>query len=378
MPGDQAINTLPHIKRVSRVKHAILEHYLPAWAAILGSAQSRLNYFDCFAGPGRFEFGGEVVEGSPLVAVRAAKAFLEKHPSHSINILLTEKDEQQAAQLERHLQRLRPYPPNLSVELLQEDSKTFIPDLLKSKPSLAPSFFMIDPYGHPLAVPHINDILSRKHSEALITLMWFRINMDLANPAVQANVDRLFGDVEWRNRPFMEQSGNAREDGFLEYFTGRLRADYVLPFRIGFDPEDPVKGDRTKYYLLHASNNPKAVLLMKDIMWPLGDEDGTFDFSGDSQGVLISRTPQKAELRQILLRQFAGRERTFDHVREKTWKLPFMEKHYREVIKRLRAEGIVATTAVTSKTAGGLRGEDRVRFPAAGPESLGAHQAFLS
>jgi hypothetical protein len=194
--------------------------------------------------------------------------------------------------------------------------------------------------------------------------MWYRINMDLSNPTVQTNVDRLFGDQEWRKQPFMEQKSLARENGFRDYFASKLGAKYVLPFRIGFDPEDKVKGERTKYYLLHGSNHPSAVLLMKEVMWPLGDEDGTFDFSGESQGVLISRTPQANELREILLREFAGKELAFDDIREQTWKLPFVEKHYREVIQRLRAEGIAAVTPVSSKKSG-LKGRDLVRFPRA-------------
>src|SRR5271166_3326513 len=214
-------DTLPHIKRVSRIKHAILEKYPPPWAIILGSANRRLNYFDCFAGPGRYELAGEAVDGSPVIAVNAAKSFLAERPRHALNVLLTEKNKHQAEQLERHLEPLRPYPKSLQVEVLQEDSKTFIPDLLGKVPSLAPSFFLIDPYGHPLSLPVVNQILSRPHTEVLINLMWYRINMDLGNPAVQEHVDRLFDDQEWRQRPFMQQSGLAREDSFLEYFISR-------------------------------------------------------------------------------------------------------------------------------------------------------------
>jgi three-Cys-motif partner protein len=318
---------------------------------------------DCFAGPGRYEFAGQPVDGSPVIAIRAAKQFLATHSGHGLNVWLTEKDQQQVRQLERHLQPLKPYSPNLSVNLLNEDSTSFISDLLKQIPSSVPSFFMIDPYGHPLTLPAIKDILSRQRTEALITLMWYRINMDLSNPMVQANVDSLFGDAQWRSQPFMIQKGIARENSFLEYFISRLNANarYVLPFRIGFDPEDKMKGERTKYYLLHASNNPRAVLLMKEVMWPLGDEDGTFDFSAESQGVLISRTPQLDELRGILLRLFEGRELAFDAIREQTWRLPFVEKHYREVIQDLRANGIVTVTPISSKKSG-LRGRDLVRF----------------
>ena len=257
---------------------------------------------------------------------------------------------------------LTPFPKNLNFELLVEDSKTFIPDLLSKVPSLAPSFFMIDPYGHPLGLPIVNQILTRQRTEALITLMWYRINMDLSNPSVQGNVDRLFGDRGWREQSFLREKGIAREDGFLNYFISKLSAKYVLTFRIGYDPEDKIRGERTKYYLLHASNHPRAVLLMKEVMWPLGDEDGTFDFSGESQGVLISRTPQADELRQILLREFAGKELSFDDVREQTWKLPFIEKHYRSVIQNLRSEGIVLVTPVSSKKTG-LKRRDLIRFP---------------
>lgn len=359
---DSVSETLPHIKRVSRIKHALLRTYLPSWAVIVGSANRGMNYFDCFAGPGRYEFEGGAEDGSPVIALKAAETFLRTHPDHSLSILLTENDDKQVLQLEKHLEPLRPYPENLNVEVIGENSKTFIPDLLARIPSLAPSFFMIDPYGHPLSVPVINNILSRQRTEVLITLMWYRINMDLSNRAVQPNVDRLFGDTEWRAQPFMTLKGVARENAFLDYFVSKLAAKYVLPFRIGYDPEDKVRGERTKYYLLHASNHPRAVLLMKEVMWPLGDEDGTFDFSGESQGILISRTPHSDQLREIILRQFSGKNLTFDTIRELTWKLPFVEKHYRQVIQDLRAKRIVGVTPVSSKRSG-LKQKDLIKFP---------------
>jgi three-Cys-motif partner protein len=354
---------LPHIKLVSRVKHTILQNYLPPWAAKLGSRSHGLNYFDCFAGPGRYNFSGEVVDGSPVIAVKAGKHFVSTRPNHTLAIILTEKDKQRAAALERELSTLEPYPPNLRVGVLPEDSNTFIPDLLQAISALAPSFFMIDPYGHPLKVPVINDILSRPKTEVFITLMWYRINMDLSNALVQHNIDALFGDKEWRQQPFVGQRGLKREEGFLEYFISRLNARYVLHFRIEYDPEDKNKGrERTKYYLLHASTNRHAVLLMKEIMAPLGDEQGTFGFSGGSkQGSLISRSPQLEDLKRILLSHFTGREVSFDDIRLETWKLPFVEKEYRKVLQELRAKGTVKVTAVSSKKAG-LTGRDLVLF----------------
>jgi hypothetical protein len=185
--------------------------------------------------------------------------------------------------------------------------------------------------------------------------------MDLGNSAVQHLVDELFGDDEWRSQPFMGEAGFAREEHFLDYFCSRLQGMFVLPFRIGFDPEDAVHGDRTKYYLLHVSNHPKAALLMKEVMWPLGGGDGTFDFSANAQGVLISKTPREEELEQILLREFSGRAVPFEKVRKETWKLPSVETHYRSVLKRLERDGKLIVKRITSKKTG-LSGQDVVRF----------------
>jgi three-Cys-motif partner protein len=356
---------LQHLKRVSRIKHEILTKYLPSWAIILGSKFDLMYYVDCFAGPGHYETEGVVVDGSPIIAVKAGKAFAEKNQNKRLGVVLVDDDRAQLEKLRECLKSTLPYPQNFRVDTRLADSHNHIPRVIsgiKARNS-APSFFLVDPYGHPLSIPTMNEVLRLPHSELLINLMWFRINMNMSNPAVAHHVTALFGDEGWMRQPFVQQKGPEREKGFLEYFRGRLSAKYVLPFRIRFDAhEDRNAGERTKYYLIHASNNLKAVYLMKDVMWPLGDEEGTFDFSGDSQGVLISQTPQLDELRAILLREFAGREVAFDDIHGKTWPLPFIEKHYRSVLQELRSSGVVVVTPVSSKGKG-LSGRDLVRFP---------------
>jgi hypothetical protein len=39
------------------------------------------------------------------------------------------------------------------------------------------------------------------------------------------------------------------------------------------------------------------------------------------------------------LRSTLGKEIEFDRLREETWDLPFIEKHYRSVVKQLKEEG---------------------------------------
>ncbi len=358
--GSSAGDELQHLKRVSRIKHMILEKYFPPWARILGSRNSQLAYVDCFAGPGQYEMDGSVVEGSPIIAVRGAAKLVQGGHVKSLLLYLVDEDPQQVKRLEARLGNLQPYPRNLTVEVSCADSRSIVPNLLESLPHRVPAFFLIDPYGHPLSLPVIRRIQGRQQTEVLINLMWFQINRDLNNPKVESRLNDLFGDSDWRNQPFMGMRGPEREKSFLAYFITRLAFTYVLPFRIRYDIEDSTGGRRTKYYLLHASNHIKAALLMKDVMWPLGDEEGTFDYSGEDQGVLISQTPTENELRDILLRKFEGKEATFDEIREQTWTLPFMERHYRAVMKSMEGKEIVIHRVTSMRT--GIGGADRIRF----------------
>ena len=154
--------------------------------------------------------------------------------------------------------------------------------------------------------------------------------------------------------------GPEREKAFISFFISQLAARYVLPFKVRYDVEDMQNIRRTKYYLLHVSNHPKAALLMKEVMWPLGDEEGTFAYSGGHQEVLISETPTEQELRNMLLQRFRGKEVEFDELREETWDLPFIEKHYRAVLKQMEGKEITIKRVTSAKT--GIKGTDRIRF----------------
>jgi three-Cys-motif partner protein len=361
MSEEERLSELQHLKRVSSIKHQILSRYLPGWASILGSRSRTLCYFDCYAGPGRYEREGQAVPGSPSIAVEAASRFSRTHPGHKLVIRLIEADPAQVSRLEGAVGALQPLPSNVDVKIRLGEAVPEVSSILDRVSMLPPSFFLVDPYGHPLPVPVLNRILGHAKSEVLINLMWWRISMDLANPVMTHRIDELFGDRAWQEQPFMALSGAVREREFVEYFKSRMAARYVLEFKIRMDPEDAQSGSRTKYYLLHASNNVRAVLLMKEVMWPLGDEQGTFDFSAESQQVLISSTPRVEELEAILLQRFTGQEVGFDDLRERTWELPFVEKHYREVVHALEQRRVVDVVRLTSKKTG-IKGQDRIRF----------------
>jgi three-Cys-motif partner protein len=357
LPGGEE---LQHLKRVSRVKHIILEKYFPPWATILGSRNSELAYIDCFAGPGQYEMEGKPVKGSPVIAVEEAIKLVTGNHVQSLLLHLVDDDPKQVERLESRLKELQPYPRSLTVKVTCADSQSFVPELLRGLHSQVPAFFFIDPYWHPLPLSVIRNILRRPRTEVLINLMWFQINRDLNNPKVETQLNELFGDNEWHNQAFLNMRGAERENAFLTYFKSRLGAPFVRQFRIRYDVEDSRGGDATKYYLLHACNHVKAALLMKEVMWPLGDEQGTFDYSGEPQGILISESPTEQDLRNTLLRMFKGREISFDELCEQSWDLPFITRHFRAVLKTMEGQEITIQRITSKKT--GINGADRIRF----------------
>lgn len=145
----------------------------------------------------------------------------------------------------------------------------------------------------------------------------------------------------------------------------QIEADYKLKFRIRFSPEDKVRGgeNRTKYYLVHCSNHPKAALLMKEVMWPLGDEMGTFDYSAREKLALFPRTPTREDLKRYIRQEYegSGKIMTFDELREETWNLPFIQKDYRSVLHQMEEERVIQIERVESQKKG-IRAGDRIHF----------------
>src|SRR3990172_2324470 len=86
----------------SRAKHLILKDYLPTWAGILGKWSPKINYIDCFAGPGEYSWKGQIVEGSPIISVKELSDLMTSpwpNKPSSINLLFLDSDENQLSKL---------------------------------------------------------------------------------------------------------------------------------------------------------------------------------------------------------------------------------------------------------------------------------------
>jgi hypothetical protein len=71
-----------------------------------------------------------------------------------------------------------------------------------------------------------------------------------------------------------------------------------------------------------------------------------------------------SELEYRILQKYQGTDTkiTFQDFMEKNWRWYFLEKHYREVLKKLRSEKKIIVTSVDSRTGRGLAGRDIIKF----------------
>ena len=276
-----------------------------------------------------------------------------------MRLVFIEEDENHKIKLEKAISEFKDNPNNLYIEIVSGKAEEHVSQLLKDVKNMAPAFFFLDPYGHPLEMYLIREILRRQRTEVLINFMFYQINRDIGNSLVEDKVTKLFGTTAWKDQPFVNLSGNQREQGILDYYIQQLGVGYYIPFKIRFGTDEKVPASRTKYYLIHATNHFLGFDKMLEVMWKHGSE-GSLD-CGDGQMVLF---PEKtvASLKDFLYGKYSGQEIPFDKMREENWRLYYREKEFREALQALKKEKKAEFIPVSSKTDRGCTGNDKIKF----------------
>jgi three-Cys-motif partner protein len=348
----------------SRAKHFILQDYLPTWASILGTYNDKLNYFDCFAGPGRYLWQGQLVDGSPIISIRACNDLLRsesRNKPRRINLVFVDEDARQVARLEQTVGQLESLHAGLKVSIKQYDSEKVIADILRDTRNLAPSFFFIDPYNHPFSLALMSEILKRPRTEIMVNFMYYQIIRDIENPMKQESCDKLFAPDD-PHEIDIKTEARFDKNKMLLYLHRRLRSKYFVPFQVNFGRDEGVYPGRIKYLLIHYCNSFKAFNLMLNAMWKHG-EPGKPMMVSDRQEILFPLKDVRS-LRGEVVSSYGGTGKrvTFDAFCEENWTRYFLEKHCRAVLKDLEQAGIVAIERVSSKR-DGLRENDIITFP---------------
>lgn len=347
----------------SRAKHLILKDYLPAWASILGKWNTKVNYFDCFAGPGEYYWKDEIVEGSPIISVQELSDLMKStwpNKPSSINLVFLDSDESQLSKLKTKIDSIEDRSPALQIKLLPADSEKLIGENIEKMEKLAPSFFFIDPYGHPFSLSLMNKIMKSGKAEIIVNFMYYMIIRDIENPQERDRCNKLFAPDDPTQLDF-KTSDKYDPEKMIAYLHKRIGAKYFIPFRVNYGPDEKVASDRPKYYLIHYSNNFKAFNVMLDIMWKHSDADRPLEIANGQ--MLIFPLKSIDDLKKKILKKYAGTGEhiSFKKIVEDNWQWYYQEKHYRDVLKKSKIDGGIEVILVTSKTSG-LSGEDIIVF----------------
>lgn len=373
MPKDSAPEKWEY-REHTRVKHILLEKYLAAWIPILGRWNPKICYFDGFAGKGEYANG---TLGSPIIALKVADRKADYFDK--LLCIFIEKDGDNYRNLEEILRREKSKIENWEkIETIKENDEFanviegIFDCLEKEKSILVPSFFFVDPFGFsgiPFAI--VKKILSNSRTEVFFTFMVRDIARFIEHPQLRDTFTELFGTEEWKS--VIELSD--REKALIELYRKRLHEIAGVKYSLCFKVSESERL-RTLYYLIHATNNFKGHSIMKGIMFnqsALGSFAylGPKDISERSQTRLFD-IHDIGQLKEYLLEKFKDETLTYDQVQEKIcdpWysEPPYIDRHFRQALKELKKEHKIKIDRVTSKTARGLSGNDRITFPKSNP-----------
>ncbi|MBF0541708.1 MAG: three-Cys-motif partner protein TcmP [Nitrospirae bacterium] len=348
-------------------KHFILNDYLPPWLQILGSYGKRLNYFDCFAGPGKYKWKNKIVDGSPLIAINKCVEILSlesKKNLKEINLYFFEIDKKNFESLKSEIDTLisNGLPNGLNIEIFNNDGETIIENLMDKKIKLAPTLFFIDPYGHPYSFELMRKIMKLNKVEIFLNFMYYQIIRDIPNPDTEERCKRLFYPDDYHN---LDLKVNDKFDAikFLVYQHQRIDSKYYVPFNVNFGTDEPISSNRLKYQLIHYSNHFKAFSLMLNIMQRHSEHENSL-IVRDGQLQLPFETKEESLNSKLLKKYNSNESIKFDEIVENNWKWYFKETDYRNTLKEMEKENLIHVKRITSKTSKGLSGDDIIKFGA--------------
>jgi len=333
------IQTLWKIEPHTLAKHEILDRYLGAWFAILGSANRRIVYLDGFCGPGRY-LDGE--PGSPIIALKKAMSHKARLSNTELVFLFIDERADRVEHLCQEIDLLA-LPSNFRVDAREGEFRTVVSQLLaylgERNSRLAPTFAFIDPFGWKgLPFDLVSRLLQNPHTEVFINFMADSINrfVEHPDPQIQNHFVELFGTREVLDLTCtpMDRLSTLRN---LYQKQLNTQAKFVRYFEMKDQHGRPI------YYLFFASNHPLGHQKMKEAFWKVDPGSGlTFsDETNPDQMVLFSLDPTE-DLATLLKKRFSGKTHTSERVVEFVVdETAFIETHAKKALRLLESRGSI-------------------------------------
>ncbi len=196
----------------TRDKLRILQTYLPGYLQATTAARERI-YIDAFAGPGtnRLESSGQVIDGSPLIALKARA----QNETEFSRYFFIERDPHLADELRANIQT---YFPSRRIEVITGDVNVELPRVVRGLPKQSPTFVFLDTEG---IDPQWRTIVSISdwRVEFLIN---FPLGMSINRNADSRKTLEYFGTDECLD--LLRRSDSGRTRALLDLYKSRLAA----------------------------------------------------------------------------------------------------------------------------------------------------------
>lgn len=276
------------LKDHSKTKHELLSAYLFKYLLTLnkfvGKTEFRLTIVDGFSGGGLYENSGEIIPGSPLIAletVRAAASVINDGRSNAVKLDVDYwfvDSSSSACDFLKETLRQRNWLPSNDIRIVNSKFTLSLDAILttirRKSPISGRSIFVLDQYGYsevPLealrrifrALPKAEIILTF-HFDSLAR---YASDSNLRAIETTLGMDSLFGNASIkdikRERP---KTWRAYLQSLLYHrITRGAGAKYYTPF---FIKSDTGGGD---YWLLHLSMHSMARDVMTGVHWELAN-----------------------------------------------------------------------------------------------------------
>jgi len=336
-----------HYKEHTLKKHDLLIKYFGSWLVILAKYNKKLCYFDCFAGRGQYKDGEY---GSPIKILDTIRHRLRSSnfpKDRQIFCVFIEKDKDNFDNLSNiieeykktHSKELKNVNIYLKNGAFSDVANKVLDDV---KDNIIPSFFFIDPFGWKgISFETIRRIMQIKRCEVFINFMLEQVNRFFEDKKLFQSLDNLFGVEKSAEKilQLQEDLQISREDALLKFYRDQLLevagVNYTFPFQVCSTNQE-----KSKYYLIHATNHWRGAEVMKGIMYNEGTK-GHFAYLGPAEGQMnLLDYSREDDLVKFLEEHYCGKKICFiDIIRENLNDKPYIEKNYKKALKELLENG---------------------------------------
>lgn len=355
----------------SEIKARIVSSYFATWAKVIIPSAKKfgksINYIDLYAGPGRYKDGAA---STPLLVLETA--IKDSNASAMLVSFFNDAEVDNTTTLSEEISKLPGieklrHPPIVTCGDVDEEAAKHY-----SKVRLEPTFSFIDPFGYKgLSRDIIKGVIKDWGCDCVFFFNYARINAGITNPSVKQHIDSLFSKTRAdRLRTILPGlNPTLREAAILEELANEIKSlggTFVLPFTFRNEA-----GSRTTHKLMFVSKHFRGYNVMKSIMANESstDDQGVASFSYSpadaSMPLLFSLNQPMSKLKTELPQSFAGKSTKFKDLYEThSVDTPYMEKHYRLILKELEAEGRIAATSSKGNRRSGTYAEHvTIHFP---------------